>query len=123
VLVDAPCSGLGTLRQHPEIRWRRTPRDLDELAARQTRILESASGLVKDGGRLVYSTCTIARRENDDVVEAFLAAHPEFSRETADAIPDGVARFCDPSGTLRTFPHRDGLDGFFAVRMKRHPAG
>lgn len=120
VLVDAPCSGLGTLRQHPEIRWRRTPRDLDELGARQRRILHDAAGFVRDGGRLVYSTCTIARAENDDVVEAFLASHPEFVREGIETVPDGVARLCDAGGALRTYPHRDGLDGFFAVRMRRH---
>jgi 16S rRNA (cytosine967-C5)-methyltransferase len=119
VLVDAPCSGLGTLRQHPEIRWRRTPRDLDDLAARQRRILEAASRFVRDGGRLVYSTCTIARRENDEVVEAFLADHPEFTREGPGEIPDSVDRLCDANGVLRTWPHRDGLDGFFAVRMRR----
>jgi 16S rRNA (cytosine967-C5)-methyltransferase len=119
VLVDAPCSGLGTLRQHPEIRWRRSPRDLDDLALKQGRILDEASKRVRDGGRLVYSTCTIARRENDDVVDAFLAAHPDFSREAPDAIPDGIARLCDPDGSLRTYPHRDGLDGFFAVRLRR----
>jgi 16S rRNA (cytosine967-C5)-methyltransferase len=119
VLVDAPCSGLGTLRQHPEIRWRRTPRDLDDLSARQRRILEASSKLVRDGGRLVYSTCTIARRENDEVVEAFLATHPEFSREGPGEIPASLERLCDANGVLRTYPHRDGLDGFFAVRLKR----
>jgi 16S rRNA (cytosine967-C5)-methyltransferase len=123
VLVDAPCSGLGTLRQHPEIRWRRTPRDLDELSVKQRRVLDSASKLVRDGGRLVYSTCTIARAENDDVVEAFLADHPEFTRDGPADVPDSLARLCDAGGTLRTYPHRDGLDGFFAVRMKRRAGG
>jgi 16S rRNA (cytosine967-C5)-methyltransferase len=119
VLVDAPCSGLGTLRQHPEIRWRRTPRDLDELSAKQRRILDEAARRVRSGGRLVYSTCTIARIENDEVIEAFLASHPDFSRDGVEALPDGMARLCDAGGTLRTYPHRDGLDGFFAVRLRR----
>ncbi|MFN2427223.1 MAG: RsmB/NOP family class I SAM-dependent RNA methyltransferase, partial [Candidatus Binatia bacterium] len=122
VLVDAPCSGLGTLRQHPEIRWRRTPRDLDELAERQRSILAAASRFVKPGGRLVYSTCTIARIENEDVVEQFLASNPEFSRDTVRDFPPGVAACCEPDGTLRTLPHRDGIDGFFAVRMTRREA-
>lgn len=121
VLVDAPCSGLGTLRQHPEIRWRRTPRDLDDLAERQHAILASVARLVRPGGRLVYSTCTIARTENDDVVEAFLADHPRFRRESRAELPASVAALCDDDGTLRTFPHRHGLDGFFAVRLRREP--
>lgn len=119
VLADAPCSGLGTLRQHPEIRWRRTPADLEDLAGRQRAILAAAARLVKPGGRLVYSTCTIARIENDDVVDSFLADHPEFSRTARSRLPAGVAALCDEDGTLRTFPHRDGIDGFFAVRMQR----
>ncbi|MFN2378530.1 MAG: 16S rRNA (cytosine(967)-C(5))-methyltransferase RsmB [Candidatus Binatia bacterium] len=119
VLADAPCSGLGTLRQHPEIRWRRRPDDLEDLARRQGSVLRAAAALVKPGGRLVYSTCTIARIENEDVVAAFLAAHPEFTRETRDTLPPSVAALCDEDGTLRTFPHRHGIDGFFAVRLRR----
>jgi len=119
VLVDAPCSGLGTLRQHPEIRWRRAPADLDNLARRQRSILASAARFVRPGGRLVYSTCTIARVENDDVVAAFLASHPEFEAEARENLPPAVAALCDERGVLRTFPHRHGLDGFFAVRLKR----
>jgi 16S rRNA (cytosine967-C5)-methyltransferase len=119
VLADAPCSGLGTLRQHPEIRWRRTPEDLVHLASRQRSILEAVAAMVRPGGRLVYSTCTIARVENEDVVDAFLDAHPEFVREVADSLlPDAASR-CDADGTLRTFPHRDGIDGFFAVRLRK----
>src|SRR4029078_5376870 len=73
VLVDAPCSGLGTLRQHPEIRWRRQPADVAALAALQTRLLAAASSHVRPGGTLVYATCTISRAENDAVVDAFLS--------------------------------------------------
>lgn len=119
VLADAPCSGLGTLRQHPEIRWRRTPDDLAHLASRQRSILEAVAAMVRPGGRLVYSTCTIARIENDDVVAAFLAAHPEFVREGPGALPAGVGACCDDEGTLRTFPQRHGIDGFFAVRLRK----
>jgi len=120
VLADAPCSGLGTLRQHPEIRWRRSPADLRDLAGRQRSILEAASQRVRQGGRLVYSTCTIARTENEDVVRDFLEAHPEFEQEGAATLPPVVAALADAGGTMRTFPHRHGIDGFFAVRLKRH---
>lgn len=119
VLVDAPCSGLGTLRQHPEIRWRRTFDDLHDLAGRQRSILSAASAFVKPGGVLVYSTCTISRIENDDVVDEFLATHKNFERQVLPNPPNGLAALCDETGTLRTFPHRDGIDGFFAVRMRR----
>lgn len=117
VLVDAPCSGLGTLRQHPEIRWRRRPGDLLDLAKRQADILATAARFVKPGGRLVYSTCTLARVENDDIVAAFLLAHDEFSRE--EPTGEALSGLCDDEGVLRTWPHRDGLDGFFAVRLRR----
>lgn len=119
VLADAPCSGLGTLRQHPEIRWRRTPGDLHDLAERQRSILDAAARFVRPGGALVYSTCTLARTENDDVVEDFLDAHPEFTRDATETLPPQVAALCGQSGALRTYPHHDGIDGFFAVRMTR----
>ena len=119
VLVDAPCSGLGTLRQHPEIRWRRDPEDIAELAGRQLAILSAAAERVRPGGRLVYSTCTLLREENDDVIEAFLARHTAFSRTPADELPAEGAACRDASGVLRTFPHRHGMDGFFAVRLQR----
>lgn len=118
-LVDAPCSGLGTLRQHPEIRWRRSPDDIEQLAERQRTILASTASLLRPGGRLVYSTCTISRRENEDVVANFLAEHPQFRCDPACALPAHVAVLCDEDGALRTFPHRHGLDGFFAVRLLR----
>jgi 16S rRNA (cytosine967-C5)-methyltransferase len=138
VLVDAPCSGLGTLRSHPEIRWRRSPEDLADLAQRQAAILAEAARHVRPGARLVYSTCTIARRENDDVVDAFLATHPDFvedgppvaradDEDGMDAHtvgdpqrpPTRIADVLDARGRLRTLPHRHGTDGFFAVRMRR----
>jgi len=120
VLVDAPCSGLGTLRAHPEIRWRRGPTDLTRLAATQRAMLAAVTPLVKRGGAVVYATCTLTEEENDGVVRAWLSSHPELQRETvAPSLPDAARALVDPEGTLVTLPHRDGLDGFFAVRARR----
>jgi 16S rRNA (cytosine967-C5)-methyltransferase len=102
VLVDAPCSATGTLRRNPELRLR-TP-DLAALAARQRAILDAAARLVRPGGRLVYATCSVLREENEDVARGFLDAHPELQ-------PQG-----EP---LVLLPHRDGTDGFYAVRFTR----
>jgi 16S rRNA (cytosine967-C5)-methyltransferase len=120
VLVDAPCSGLGTLRAHPEVRWSRVPEDLCRLAALQAQLLATATAQLRPGGALVYATCTISPEENEGVVEPWLAAHPELEREDAAAhLPPQAAAHVDASGALRTFPHRDGLDGFYAVRVRR----
>ena len=120
VLVDAACSGLGTLRQHPEIRWRRQASDLAELAVLQGELLRSAAEVVRPGGTLVYATCTLVRIENEDVLDAFLAAAPEFRIEDPRAeLPEAARGLVDGRGILHTYPHRDGLDGFFAVRLKR----
>ncbi len=120
VLVDAPCSGLGTLRQHPEIRWRRKAKDLASLAAVQGRILAGVAGRVAAGGALVYATCTIAREENEDVVAAFLSAYPEFTPDDPrPLLPEPARALVDTGGALRTYPHRHGLDGFYAVRLVR----
>jgi 16S rRNA (cytosine967-C5)-methyltransferase len=120
VLVDAPCSGLGTLRQHPEIRWRRTPGDLDTLAALQARLLAAGAAHVRPGGVLLYATCTLVRAENDAIVDAFLAAQPAFRvDDPRPLLPPAAHALLDARGALRTFPHRHGLDGFFAVRMTR----
>lgn len=120
VLVDAPCSGLGTLRAHPEVRWSRGPADVERLARLQAAILDAASARVRPGGVLVYATCTISTEENEGVVEPWLAAHPELECENAVAsLPAAAAPLVGGDGALRTFPHRDGLDGFYAVRVRR----
>ena len=116
VLVDAPSSGLGTLRRHPELRWRRRPEDLARLATLQRALLAGVAPLVRSGGLLVYAVCSPMRAETDDVVTAFLEAHPRFVREPVDALAplDLVTR----DGALRTWPHRHDLDAFFAVRLR-----
>lgn len=120
VLVDAPCSGLGTLRAHPEIRWRRQPADLEQLAARQRAILASAAPLVRPGGRLVYATCTLAAIENEHVVASFLEHDRNFRiADPRPHLPAAAAELVDATGALRTAPDRGGLDGFFAVRLER----
>jgi 16S rRNA (cytosine967-C5)-methyltransferase len=122
VLVDAPCSGLGTLRRNPYLKWRQTPAAIDEMVSRQQAILEAAAKLVRPGGRLIYATCSLLDEENDGVVDAFLAAHPEFTALIAEDIlvRQGIA-----PGTgerLRLSPLAHDTDGFFAaVLMRGHP--
>ena len=117
VLVDAPCSGTGTFRRHPDARWRLTPNDVAVLAAAQRSILHAAASAVAPGGLLVYSTCSLETEENDAQVETFLGTHPEFTLEPP---PDGTvpAAVLD-AGRLRVLPHRHGADGAFAARMRR----
>ena len=123
VLVDAPCSGLGTLRAHPEIRWRRTPEDLQRLAALQAGILDQAAPRVRPGGVLVYATCTLARVENERVVEGFVERHPDFAVEDAAAHLPEAARAMTDGRYFVALPHRHDTDGFFAARMRRRDPG
>jgi 16S rRNA (cytosine967-C5)-methyltransferase len=119
VLVDAPCSGLGTLRRNPDLKWRQSPQSVAELTRKQADILNSAARLVKDGGRLVYATCSILPEENEAIVDQFLAAHADFVRvSAAEALAKQLIRY-DGGETLRLWPHRQGTDGFFAVVMER----
>ena len=119
VLVDAPCTGLGTLRRNPDLKWRQTPESVAEMQVKQAAILRAASGLVKAGGRLVYATCSLLSEENEDIVEAFLAEHPEFSlRSSAEILSQhGIAIDAEPY--LRLWPHIHGTDGFFAAVLER----
>ncbi|MBE7421269.1 MAG: RsmB/NOP family class I SAM-dependent RNA methyltransferase [Zoogloeaceae bacterium] len=119
VLVDAPCSGLGTLRRNPDLKWRQTPEGVAELVRKQRDILQGAARLVKPGGRLVYATCSILPEENEAIVAAFLAAHPEFKQMSAQDIlgKQGIALECGE--TLRLMPHTHGTDGFFAAVLER----
>ena len=120
VLVDAPCSGLGTLRRNPDLKWRQTPEGVAELARKQHDILKGAARLVKPGGRLVYATCSILPEENEAIVAGFLAAHPDFKQVSAQEIlaQQGIALACGEA--LRLAPHTHGTDGFFAAVLERH---
>lgn len=120
VIVDAPCSGLGTLRRDPDIRWRRDAGSLPALAGAQRTMLEHAAEVVADGGRLVYATCSSEPEENEQVVTAFLAAHPEFTSLRADAASPAIAaELVDERGHLRTEPDRHGLELFFGAVFER----
>jgi 16S rRNA (cytosine967-C5)-methyltransferase len=115
VLVDAPCSGTGTLRRNPEIRWRISPADIQDLSGRQTQLLFNAARAVKPGGRLVYSTCSVEPDENEAVVQAFLENNQTFSQ--AQLPVDASLR--TSAGAARTWPQRDGTDGFFICAFAR----
>lgn len=124
VLVDAPCSGLGTLRRNPDARWRIQPGDPVELAKIQAAILRRAAECLKPGGVLVYSTCTVLPEENDAVVGAFLDENREFQISPRNELPAAVQELIDERGWMRCLPQRHetpGMDGFCAVRLQRSP--
>ncbi len=123
VLVDAPCSGLGTLRRNPDLKWRQTPATVAELTAKQAAILDAASRLVRPGGRLVYATCSLLDDENRAIVDRFVAAHADFAIEPAPAVlaAQGIVfgGTVDDGPFLELWPHRTGTDGFFAAVLTR----
>jgi len=119
VLVDAPCSGLGTLRRNPDLKWRQTPKAIEELQAKQTAILQSAARLLKPGGRLVYATCSVLREENEAIAEAFSAANTGFNvLETGPLLThlgvEQAEKLCR-GPYLRLWPYLHQTDGFFAA--------
>jgi 16S rRNA (cytosine967-C5)-methyltransferase len=124
VLVDAPCSGLGTLRRNPGMKWLVTEETIDEVSQKQLHILQACSELVKPGGIVGYATCTLFREENEDVVHKFLAAHPDFSveRPPLDGARLDLAPFMR-GGFVKLTPHRDGTDGFFIAVLRRRATG
>lgn len=124
VLVDAPCSGLGTLRRNPDLKWRQSPKAVEELQVKQTAILNSAARLLKPGGRLVYATCSLMPAENEIIANAFSESHPDFvlldAKEQLDKA--GVAQaetLVTEAGHLRLWPHRHTTDGFYAAAWER----
>ena len=133
VLVDAPCSGLGTLRRNPALKWRTTPKSIEEMTALQAAILQSAARLVKSGGRLVYATCSLLQDENEVVAQQFSAANPEFQMlQVGDVLTqlkiENAAALCSGTGLegstgleyLRLWPHIHGTDGFFAAIWQKN---
>lgn len=113
VLIDAPCSGIGTLQRNPDIKWTLTPSDVDNLMAEQQQILHKFSGLVRQGGTLIYSTCTLLPEENEDQIERFLTSHRDFSMVHA------ASPFLDEKGYFQIRPDLHGMSGFFACKLKR----
>lgn len=118
VLLDAPCTGLGTLREHPEIKWRLKAADLARMAAMQSRMLDNAAALVRPGGAIVYSVCSIAPEEGEGVVDGFLARHGDFEIDRTVAAGE-LKDVIDARGFMKTRPDLGGLDGFFAARLIR----
>lgn len=128
VIVDAPCSGLGTLRRNPDLKWRQSPQAVQEMTAKQSAILQSAARLLKSGGRLVYATCSVLPQENEEIAQAFGAAHPEFKPLAVGEILTQLKVADAPSlcsggesgqQYLRLWPHRHATDGFFAAAWTR----
>ncbi len=126
VLIDAPCSGLGTLRRNPDLKWRQSLASIAELTVKQAAILAAASRLVKPGGRLVYATCSLLRDENQAIVDAFVASSDAFEMESAVEIlwQQGIhtGDRVDRGMALELWPHRTGTDGFFAAVLKKRAA-
>jgi 16S rRNA (cytosine967-C5)-methyltransferase len=120
VLLDAPCTGLGVLRRNPDIKWKVRAKDFYRLHRLQLEMLARLANLVRPGGVLVYATCTLSPEENESTVQAFLNQDGDFYQESARAfLPPGCESAVDDSGALRTWPHRHGVDGFYAARLRR----
>lgn len=118
VLVDVPCSGTGTIRRRVDLKWRLSPDSPSRLAARQMEIIHQASTRVAAKGRLIYSTCSVLKAENEEIVDRFLEDHPDFKMVDAkDVLPKAMHRYVDDNGAIRTWPHRDGLDGVYAALL------
>jgi len=120
ILLDAPCSGLGVIRRNPDIKWKVKPKDFRRLHLVQKQMLEKLAPLLKVGGILLYATCTVSKEENEETVQGFLAEHPDYQLESARPyLPPGIAGVVNRSGAVQTWPHKHGVDGFFAARLRR----
>ncbi|QDH17809.1 RsmB/NOP family class I SAM-dependent RNA methyltransferase [Swingsia samuiensis] len=119
VLVDAPCSGTGTWRRNPDARLRLTPQDIEELVQKQAEILDRAASLVKPGGRMIYATCSLLTRENDEQISAFLKRNDNFVLLPADEMPELLPKILREKSSFSLTPLRNGTDGFFACVLKR----
>ncbi len=122
VLIDAPCSGLGTLRRNPDLKWRQSPQSVAELAHKQAAILRAAAAMVKPGGRVLYATCSLLPDENETIVETFLAAHPAFRIVDCDSVLAQQNIALRTGKYLSLSPHQHGTDGFFGALLTRAPA-
>jgi len=118
VFIDAPCSGTGSWRRHPDTKWRLTPDTLARRQADQDQVLNDGAGFVKAGGRLVYVTCSVLPEEDEDRVAAFLERRPDFARKPATEDPE-LTRFLTAAGDLRLTPFNAGTDGFYVAVLER----
>jgi 16S rRNA (cytosine967-C5)-methyltransferase len=123
VLVDAPCSGLGTLRRNPDLKWRQSPRSIEEMRVKQAALLHAAATLIKPGGRLVYATCSLLPEENEEIVDAFLAERAEFRPLDCGLLLRQQGIEVDAGPRLRLWPHVHATDGFFAAALERAAPG
>ena len=120
ILIDAPCSGLGTIRRNPDSKWRKKEKDVADLQRLQLKILTRVSSLLKPDGALVFSVCTFTSEENEEVINLFLKKNPDFLQEDLSAIlPSNFRTFVDSRGFFRSLPHLHQMDGFFAARIRR----
>ncbi len=119
VLADVPCSGFGTLRKNPDLKWRRGEKDIQRLSELQFSILNHLSAYVKEGGVLIYSTCTVFHEENEDILERFLGGHPEFQLDRIEKVLPKKFHLFIRNGYFKTFPPKDGMDGFFVARLRK----
>ncbi|MEH2237928.1 16S rRNA (cytosine(967)-C(5))-methyltransferase [Nostoc sp.] len=119
VLLDAPCSGLGTMHRHADARWRQTPESVRELSVLQKELLTHTSTFVKPGGVLVYATCTLHPAENEEVISAFLAESPDWQIESPSGVELPYSAHTTPQGWFKVWPHRQDMDGFFMVRLRK----
>ncbi|MHC5933553.1 16S rRNA (cytosine(967)-C(5))-methyltransferase [Nostoc sp.] len=119
VLLDAPCSGLGTMHRHADARWRQTPESVRELSVLQKELITHTSTFVKPGGVLVYATCTLHPAENEEVISAFLAESPDWQIESPRGFEFPDSAHSTPQGWFKVWPHRQDMDGFFMVRLRK----